>query len=151
MQSIHAVFQKLSTRQKVTSCTVNRIYSPMASWQQALFHSHWVTPDWTAAVHMILIMVAFETTTRFPTYFIPLKSCLSKLMSKFSECWNLGNTESWGKQPIKSTLPYSPLKSCTAQITWKSLWEYIRSVVIICKRKPMPNKKWLFANTLTVI
>lgn len=58
-------------------------------------HTGDTTPNSSCPV--ILITVAFETRTLFPPYFSPLKSCLSKLMSKFSESWNLGNAESRGK------------------------------------------------------
>lgn len=74
--------------------------------------------------------------------FYSLKSCLSKLMRKFFKGWSLGNAESRGKQPIKSTLIMQPFEETrTVLITCKSLQGHRRAVVIACKRKPMPSRK----------
>lgn len=96
MQSTQALFRKLNSAESIWLYSKQNL-QPNGFLTASTFSFTRVTLHWTAAVHMILIAVAFETTTHFPPYFIPLKSCLSKLMSKFSECWSLGNAESRGK------------------------------------------------------
>lgn len=104
--SIHAVYAHitLKTLKKQRDLLYSKQDSQPSGSDRKHVFIHWVTLLWTAAVHTILITVTFKTTTRFSSYFILLKSCLSELMSEVSECWNQGNAESWGEQPIKSIL-----------------------------------------------
>lgn len=71
---------------------VNKIYSPVAFWQQALFYPHWVTQN--SSCPYDFNHSSFWNHNPLSPLFYSITNCLSKLMSKFSESWNLGNAES---------------------------------------------------------